>query len=713
MTLTWIRQGNKPPYLVYNKFKFREGRTLCSSLVSWRCCAKDCSAWIKTDLKKSKIVERKAIHNHAPPVIPSANSTPSAKNINCNFDLDATATTEASLAAEDTSNISSPPASTSVNDDVEQLERENASLKVEVQTLKQRLSDVTAHAISSDSRLLQYTDQVFVCSPSGPTTSTPSDTSYTSHQSTINANSNSTPSATTLSSQILPSTVERKFHEDQEEERECRPTHEIQKLYEKLESLSQIVEEQSKKFAIIDEQLCLKTEEYNKLTDLVKTLSEQIEFCNVTYQKNNGVLISKKQAPSVQDSKEISFLKLTCNPHVSTRNRFSSLQNMSEEEPVKNVVHPRPSNSNKTVNNPVSGIKPCLKGNHMTSKHDSGNYVNKRKIVIIGDSQSRNVSQTVRSHLPNYDVTGFCYSGAKLKDIITSAKDILDKMTKRDTVVLLGGTNDVNYGLPYQLTIRKAVCALLQAYRGKINIIISYIPYRYDIDKYNINDDIFVANLTLRDAVIKSGGEDSEVHVIDVNWLLTRRDYTRHGLHYNHNGKIKISKAIVGVMKHTPELSSLSATCYNGRSHMSLNQRHVNLRHSRGDLRGALQGEGQVSRCGDGRRGDSPFHEYSGGRTSVQAASTPPYNVGSIHSRLPPGSVAGTGTTTARTSPLPACLPHDSYADAVKSPLQPRSSQSGHHHCADTSLDMTPSTYNRNSSVFLTHRAGIPRSQCQ
>ena len=66
------------------------------------------------------------------------------------------------------------------------------------------------------------------------------------------------------------------------------------------------------------------------------------------------------------------------------------------------------------------------------------------KIIILGDSHARGCSQEVIHNLDhNIEVQGIVKPGANIDTIVnTSTKDI-EKLTKKDIVVVWGGTRDV------------------------------------------------------------------------------------------------------------------------------------------------------------------------------------------------------------------------------------------------------------------------------
>jgi hypothetical protein len=69
---------------------------------------------------------------------------------------------------------------------------------------------------------------------------------------------------------------------------------------------------------------------------------------------------------------------------------------------------------------------------------------NKRKIIIIGDSHAKGCAANIKQSLGKTAVVTGCVSpGSKLDNITSMAKNEINKLTKKDTVVIWGGANDI------------------------------------------------------------------------------------------------------------------------------------------------------------------------------------------------------------------------------------------------------------------------------
>ena len=69
----------------------------------------------------------------------------------------------------------------------------------------------------------------------------------------------------------------------------------------------------------------------------------------------------------------------------------------------------------------------------------------KREIVIIGDSHARVIAAEISSRLgKDFEVTGTVMPGANLENIANLADKEVSTLGKSDTVIIMGGTNDIS-----------------------------------------------------------------------------------------------------------------------------------------------------------------------------------------------------------------------------------------------------------------------------
>jgi hypothetical protein len=132
---------------------------------------------------------------------------------------------------------------------------------------------------------------------------------------------------------------------------------------------------------------------------------------------------------------------------------------------------------------------------------------------------------------------GFVKPNARLRDLINTAKSELCKLTKSDTIVMIGGSNDVDKNVHANnlTSIRNFIEA-----SQNTNVILSEVPVRYDIGaRPHISEQIWSFNKKLY-KVTKSFS-----HVKMIKFTTNREVFTKHGLHLNNKGKEIFAKEIL------------------------------------------------------------------------------------------------------------------------------------------------------------------------
>jgi lysophospholipase L1-like esterase len=205
-----------------------------------------------------------------------------------------------------------------------------------------------------------------------------------------------------------------------------------------------------------------------------------------------------------------------------TSNRYKLLEN---DDPGSNT----PSPATK-----VGAEKPTVTGR---KKAMTNNHKKKPSIVIIGDSHARGLAAEISYNLGHvFEVTGTVAPGARLEHIMNMADDIINPLGKRDTVIMIGGTNDINkneanLGLRH---LRKFI-----ENRRNINILAMTAPHRYDLQESScVNSEIVNFNRKLGKVAISA----DNVKIIQP--ALDRNDFTRHGMHLNISGKEKLARML-------------------------------------------------------------------------------------------------------------------------------------------------------------------------
>ena len=138
-------------------------------------------------------------------------------------------------------------------------------------------------------------------------------------------------------------------------------------------------------------------------------------------------------------------------------------------------------------------------------------------------------------------VTGYVSPGSKLDNITSIANNEINKLTKKDTVVIWGGANDTakhesGKGLTHLLKFVE-LCT-------NTNVIIVGAPKRHDLSKTScINEEVDKFNRQL--CKIIRVFEYAKV----IDSIALRECYTKHGLHFNSGGKEQMAHRIIDQFK--------------------------------------------------------------------------------------------------------------------------------------------------------------------
>jgi hypothetical protein len=228
---------------------------------------------------------------------------------------------------------------------------------------------------------------------------------------------------------------------------------------------------------------------------------------------------------------------------------------------IRNYVHPKqevfPPNVNRynvlrtlvepqvdDLPNPHNILTTFKKHSGKNSVKSGANHRKRRKIVIIGDSHAKGCAANIKYVLgKTEEVTGYVSPGSKLENITNIAKKEINELTKKDTVVIWGGANNIainesEKGLTY-LSNFVELCK-------NTNVIIIDAPKRHDLlESSCVNEEVDKFNRKLH----KKMRVFEHAKVID---SVTQREcYTRHGLHLNSLGKEQMAHRIIEQLKNS------------------------------------------------------------------------------------------------------------------------------------------------------------------
>ncbi|KAG8305326.1 hypothetical protein J6590_072032 [Homalodisca vitripennis] len=173
MTLTLEQTKNGKPLILHHNYKYRESHCLKNGERAWRCLGRNCGATLKTNAEATRLVTLSLSPAPTPPAAsPSTPATPASASTPVASSAQSAATPALSSDAE---LPASPATSTGASipvvcldsasaAEVADLVAENKVLQDRLLQLEEQFKHVLNHSIESDTRLMQYTTQVFVAS---------------------------------------------------------------------------------------------------------------------------------------------------------------------------------------------------------------------------------------------------------------------------------------------------------------------------------------------------------------------------------------------------------------------------------------------------------------------------------------------------------------------------------------------------------------------
>jgi hypothetical protein len=113
---------------------------------------------------------------------------------------------------------------------------------------------------------------------------------------------------------------------------------------------------------------------------------------------------------------------------------------------------------------------------------------------VIGDSHARGLASELKNCLGHeYSITGIITPGARLNSVTQLVKNELAALTRSDTIIVWGGSNDV-----YKNETQQGLKSLYNFVNQKINtnILTLTVPHRHDLPMHScVNNEILTYNL--------------------------------------------------------------------------------------------------------------------------------------------------------------------------------------------------------------------------
>lgn len=269
--------------------------------------------------------------------------------------------------------------------------------------------------------------------------------------------------------------------------------------------------------------------------------------CKVPNSEKEFVYPKKRLVTSKRNHTEHSPLQL--------QNAFSILSQESISAPSEVVtraqVHRTPATQPSLLTSTPLNPRPVR--NQQDTKKPKEENTTKRKVLLLTDSQGKEMHKYMQDLEEKYDVFVYSVPGAKIKNITEMGLGFAKNFTAHDAIIVLAGSNDVNLNEPAQLTITQGIKSILST-NQTTNILINQIPYRYD--DYRLNNNIFFYNQSISKLVRDYEGP-LNVFCDDINSILGRSHFTRRGLHYSRLGKSLLGKRFTDYVRNLGLQTSL------------------------------------------------------------------------------------------------------------------------------------------------------------
>ncbi|PNF33016.1 hypothetical protein B7P43_G16371 [Cryptotermes secundus] len=180
----------------------------------------------------------------------------------------------------------------------------------------------------------------------------------------------------------------------------------------------------------------------------------------------------------------------------------------------------------------------------------------RHKILVVGDSHVRGMAAKLRDNLgDHYSVQGLVKPGADLAAVLSSGVKETKDFSKKDVVIVWGGTNDVSRNETDKglIEIRNFVID-----NAHTNVLVVNLPNRMDLEATScVNQEIKVFNRKLR-KYMKVFDYASTLEI-----KFERDQYTRHGLHLNTKGKDLAAKLLKSTINNIFNVSKVTPITMN------------------------------------------------------------------------------------------------------------------------------------------------------
>lgn len=501
------------PTILLNKNKYREAYTFKSGEIVWRCLGRNCAATVRTDANKTKVIVANNKHSGPHPVtmrslssspvtpVSTATSTTTVSHQAATTPATAPSTNIASPSdytpesnstvieyctpkANSPSPISSPvpPINTGTTvavsspPSLQDLQLENNYLKSQVSELKQQVKTLLDHAIESDSRLLEYTNDVFV-------TKTPC-TKVNNNFETV------TPKRLSSCENGVQCDLQSTMCRD------CEGAHDL------ITSLRTTIE------VLESEVQCLRAEKNDPVNSV-----------------DNWLLYHGKKTPPIPIQNRFSNLQVDASDNESDGRslpkHFNILTKPKTRPKSSFTIHPKSRTKEfpKFVRSPTD-LQHNKKNERTPTAFSS--------LLIEGDSHARHLATLLQEKINlKTTVSGMCKPSAKLRSVSSGNPPPPGSCT-----VIIAGTNDVATGESCNI-FRHLEEIIKSRLTPASAVIVSTLPVRHDLPAgHPVHQQTAVVNNYIKELCARL----KQVQLMDFNFI-QRRFFTRHGMHLRAAGK--------------------------------------------------------------------------------------------------------------------------------------------------------------------------------
>ncbi|KAG8289774.1 hypothetical protein J6590_097594 [Homalodisca vitripennis] len=171
---------------------------------------------------------------------------------------------------------------------------------------------------------------------------------------------------------------------------------------------------------------------------------------------------------------------------------------------------------------------------------------NSKTIIINGDSHTRHITGLVRELTDSAtSIGGVCMPGARLLDIIKLNQSSPGPGPGPRCEVLIAGTNDLAVGA--QRNIYRHLEGFIAARQADAEFVIATLPHRHDLHPdLPVHDDTVLVN-----AYIEELAARYNARVLNLGGI-GRKFFTRHGQHLTMRGKRLLARMIVRIASERP-----------------------------------------------------------------------------------------------------------------------------------------------------------------